>query len=346
MCTTVDSQISARVERYLNGEVQANLPASPGRGDRESGWTGQPSPVWRQMSPVRVWTGGQYELLEWDEMGPSSRLGNREDGRPSFTTYCHKGAGKWCEKCCETCGRHFYKVKCIRLNCGISDHNCCFSSHRCTGLPARRREEALEEARFSGAEELNISQLVEEEATFSGAEEKPTAPVGAEELNISQLFEEEATFSGAEEKPTPPAGAKEDDREEVDPPTASSWTGGAGGITAPRPAATNFRSANISNKIQNGQLHEGFHPGEVETSLEESPDTVAWTPDGGPVYSVYQLRLEEERLRIFHKNLAMNLLHQEAVREAKFQEAKRVLMIREAEVDLKHKEAMLGLEYK
>ena len=75
---------------YINESVQANLPAAPGRGrDRGSGGVGQPSPVWRQLSPV--WKGGQYELLEGGEMDPFSRLASGEGDRRSFTPDCERG---------------------------------------------------------------------------------------------------------------------------------------------------------------------------------------------------------------------------------------------------------------
>ena len=90
LCTTVDSQISARVERYLNGEVQANLPGSPGRGRaRGSGGLGQPSPVWRRLSPI--WTGDQDELLEIGEMDLFSRPASVGGDRRPFIPKCERG---------------------------------------------------------------------------------------------------------------------------------------------------------------------------------------------------------------------------------------------------------------
>ena len=96
---------------YINEYVQANLPASPETGeDRESGWVGQPSPVWRQLSPV--WKGGQYELLEGGEMDPFSRLASGEGERRSLTPDCEKGNES------AHFGQPEVEKKCIHQDCG------------------------------------------------------------------------------------------------------------------------------------------------------------------------------------------------------------------------------------
>ena len=73
-----------------HSDQQAKLPlVETGGEDRESGWVGRPSPVWRQLSPV--WKGGQYELLEGGEMDAFSKLANGEgDRRSSFTPDCER----------------------------------------------------------------------------------------------------------------------------------------------------------------------------------------------------------------------------------------------------------------
>ena len=131
-----------------HSDQQAKLPLVETGEDRESGWVGQPSPVWRQLSPV--WKGGRYELLEGGEMDPFSKLASGEgDTRSSFTPDCERGNES------AHFGEPEVEEKCIHQNCGWNSFWC----QKCHVWCCRHDFPCGEQPALPGAEEEDAKRL-------------------------------------------------------------------------------------------------------------------------------------------------------------------------------------------